>query len=129
MVLDKIARLLSQTIGLDPDIASPNQIARSVETRRVKCKLPDQSSYWARLQTSATELEELIEILIVPETWFFRDGKPFDYLKTYVTSEWRPSPNRNILQVLSVPSSTGEEPYSIAIALLEAGLHPKQFEQ
>ncbi|HAO11334.1 MAG TPA: hypothetical protein DCQ51_09230, partial [Planktothrix sp. UBA8407] len=128
MVLDKIARLLSQTIGLDPDIASPNQIARSAETRRVKCKLPDLESYWARLQTSATELEELIEILIVPETWFFRDGKPFDYLKTYVTSEWRPSPNRNTLQLLSVPSSTGEEPYSIAIALLEAGLHPKQFE-
>ncbi len=128
MVLDKIARLLSQTIGLDPDIASPNQIARSVETRRVRCKLPDQSSYWAALQTSATELAELIEILIVPETWFFRDGKPFDYLKTYVTSEWRPSPNRNTLQLLSVPSSTGEEPYSMAIALLEAGLHPKQFE-
>ncbi|VXD17815.1 CheR family methyltransferase [Planktothrix paucivesiculata] len=128
MVLDKIARLLSQTIGLDPDIASPSQIARSAETRRVRCKLPDLESYWARLQTSATELEELIEILIVPETWFFRDGKPFDYLKTYITSEWRPSPNRNILQVLSVPSSTGEEPYSIAIALLEAGLHPKQFQ-
>lgn len=128
MVLDKITRLLSQTIGLDPNITSPNQIARSVETRRVKCKLPDQSSYWARLQTSATELEELIEILIIPETWFFRDGKPFDYLKTYVKSEWRPSLNQNTLQILSVPSSTGEEPYSIAIALLEAGLSPKQFE-
>ncbi|MGL5132643.1 MAG: CheR family methyltransferase, partial [Planktothrix sp.] len=82
MVLDKIARLLSQTIGLDPDIASPKQIARSAETRRVRCNLPDLESYWAKLQTSATELEELIEILIVPETWFFRDGKPFDYLKT-----------------------------------------------
>ncbi|MGL5509619.1 MAG: CheR family methyltransferase, partial [Microcoleaceae cyanobacterium] len=48
--------------------------------------------------------------------------------KTYVKSEWRPSLNQNTLQILSVPSSTGEEPYSIAIALLEAGLSPKQFE-
>ena len=127
MVLSAIATLLSKTIGLDPDTIGSNRIARAAENRRVACKLPDLKSYWVRLQTSALELEELIELLIVPETWFFRDGKPFDYLKTYVSSEWLQSPNRNRLQLLSVPSSTGEEPYSMAIALLEAGLLPKQF--
>ncbi len=127
MGLVKITTLLSQTIGLDPDVVSPSQIARAVETRRVSCNLPDIDRYWARLQTSAIELEELIELIIVPETWFFRDRKPFDYLKTYVNKEWRLKPNRNTLQILSVPSSTGEEPYSIAISLLEAGLQPKQF--
>ncbi len=128
MVLSAIAKLLSQTIGLDPDTIGNQRIARAAETRRVGCKLPDIESYWARLQTSASELEELIELLIVPETWFFRDGKPFDYLKTYVTSEWLNQPNGSTtLKLLSVPSSTGEEPYSMAIALLEAGLHPKQF--
>jgi chemotaxis protein methyltransferase WspC len=127
MVLSAIATLLSKTIGLDPDTIGFNRIARAAQNRRVGCKLPDLKSYWARLQTSASELEEPIELLIVPETWFFRDGKPFDYLKTYVTSEWLRSPNRQTLQLLSVPSSTGEEPYSMAIALLEAGLHPKQF--
>jgi chemotaxis protein methyltransferase WspC len=127
MVLSAIATLLSKTIGLDPETIGSNRIARAAENRRVACKLPDLKSYWARLQTSASELDELIELLIVPETWFFRDGKPFDYLKTYVTSEWLRSPNRKTLQLLSVPSSTGEEPYSLAIALLEAGLDPKQF--
>ncbi len=127
MVLVKIATLLSQTIGLDPDVISSSRIARAAEQRRIGCKLPDLENYWPRLQTSPSELEQLIELLIVPETWFFRDGKPFDYLKTYVTSEWLPSPNRSKLQLLSVPSSTGEEPYSMAISLLEAGLQPQQF--
>lgn len=128
MVISAIAKLLSQTIGLDPDTIGNQRIARAAETRRVGCKLPDIESYWARLQTSASELEELIELLIVPETWFFRDGKPFDYLKTYVTSEWLNQSNGSTtLKLLSVPSSTGEEPYSMAIALLETGLHPKQF--
>ncbi|GBO53955.1 chemotaxis protein methyltransferase CheR [Pseudanabaena sp. lw0831] len=127
MALVKITKLLSQTIGLDPDVVGLSQITRAVETRRVSCNLPDIDRYWTRLQTSAIELEELIELIIVPETWFFRDGKPFDYLKTYVNTEWRLKPNRNLLQLLSVPSSTGEEPYSIAISLLEAGLQPKQF--
>jgi chemotaxis protein methyltransferase WspC len=127
MVLEKIAILLSQTIGLDPEVISSNRMARAVEARRIDCKLSDLDSYWTRLQTSAAELEELIELSIVPETWFFRDGKPFDCLKTYVTSEWLPKPNRHKLQLLSVPSSTGEEPYSMAISLLEAGLQPQQF--
>jgi len=127
MALVKITKLLSQTIGLDPDVVSPSQITRAVEARRVSCNLPDIDRYWSRLQTSTIELEELIELIIVPETWFFRDGKPFDYLKTYVNTEWRLKPNRNLLQLLSVPSSTGEEPYSIAMSLLEAGLQPKQF--
>lgn len=127
MALVKITKLLSQTIGLDPDVVSSSQITRAAETRRVACNLPDLDRYWARLQTSAIELEELIELIIVPETWFFRDGKPFDYLKTYVNTEWRLKPNRNLLRLLSVPSSTGEEPYSIAISLLESGLQPKQF--
>lgn len=127
MALVKITKLLSQTIGLDANVVSPSQINRAAETRRVACNFPDLDRYWARLQTSATELEELIELIIVPETWFFRDRKPFDYLKNYVASEYLLKPNRNTLQLLSVPSSTGEEPYSIAISLLEAGLQPKQF--
>ena len=127
MVLSAIATFLSQTIGLDPDVVSSSRLTRAVESRRVCCALPHLESYWALLQTSAAELEALVEQLIVPETWFFRDGKPFDYLKTYVTSEWQLKPNRSKLQLLSVPCSTGEEPYSLAIALLEAGLQPQQF--
>jgi chemotaxis protein methyltransferase WspC len=126
MVLTAIATLLRQTIGLDPDTIGSSRLARAAENRRVGCQLPDLESYWARLQASAAELEALIELLIVPETWFFRDGKPFDYLKTDVLSVWLQSP-RQPLQLLSVPCSTGEEPYSLAIALLEAGLQPKQF--
>lgn len=127
MVFSAIVQRLSQSTGLDPDIIGANRITRAIEARRLDCGLPDLECYWARLQTSTTELEELVEQLIVPETWFFRDGKPFEYLKVYVTSEWLLKPNRGTLRLLSVPCSTGEEPYSIAIALLEAGLLPRQF--
>ncbi len=127
MVFSAIVQQLRQSTGLDPDIIGANRIARAIEGRRLDCGLPDLERYWTRLQTSTTELEELVEQLIVPETWFFRDGKPFEYLKTYATSEWLLKPNRNTLRLLSVPCSTGEEPYSMAIALLEAGLLPRQF--
>lgn len=91
------------------------------------CGLSDMETFLTRLQTSQGELEELIENVVVPETWFFRDREPFAFLSGYVVSEWLPAHPQSLLRVLSVPCSTGEEPYSIAIALMESGLASKKF--
>ena len=126
MVQAAIEAMLRQKIGLDANSIGSRTIARAVEQRRVACGLRDHSSYFQHLQTSAQELEELIETVVVPETWFFRDKEPFVYLSQYVTSQWLKA-NFSILRVLSVPCSTGEEPYSIAMTLLDSGLTPNQF--
>ncbi len=127
MHLDTIAALLSKRVGFDAKIVSDRKIARAVETRKVACDLADVDAYLKVLQTSPQEFNELVEQLVVSETWFFRDRKPFDFLVNFVRSEWLLKPNATKLRVLSVPCSTGEEPYSIAIALLEAGLPVNRF--
>ncbi len=126
MVQAEIEAMLRQKIGLDANSIGSRTIARAVEQRRVACGLSDLLAYFHYLQTSAKELEELIETVVVPETWFFRDKEPFVYLSQYVTSEWLKA-NFSILRVLSIPCSTGEEPYSIAMTLLDSGLNPTQF--
>jgi chemotaxis protein methyltransferase WspC len=68
-----------------------------------------------------------IEDLTVPETWFFRDAEPFAFLARHVREVWQESHPEESLRALSAPCSTGEEPYSIAIALLEAGLAADRF--
>jgi len=125
MVQAAIETMLRQKIGLDASSIGSRTIARAVEKRRLACGLSDLTSYFYHLQTSAQELEELIETVVVPETWFFRDQEPFVYLSQYVTTEWRKA--SSILRVLSVPCSTGEEPLSIAMTLLDSGLAPTQF--
>lgn len=125
MALTAIESLLNNRIGLDPASIGKAAIARVVRHRAAACGLSDAEGYLARLRVSEEELEELIEEVIVPETWFFRDREPFTFLGHHVASEGLP-PN-GVLRVLSVPCSTGEEPYSIAMTLLDAGLSPGQF--
>ena len=123
----QIEALLQQKIGLNSTSLGPQAVARWVRQRMVVCGCADLAEYLLQLQTNAAELEALIEAVVVPETWFFRDREPFVFLGRYVQSEWLINRLNRKLRVLSLPCSTGEEPYSIAIALLEAGLAPHQF--
>lgn len=127
MSLDLIATLLSQQVGFDAKIIGDRKIARAVENRRVACRVSGVDAYLRVLQSSAQEWDELVEQLVVSETWFFRDRKPFDFLVDFVRSQWLLKASAAKLRVLSVPCATGEEPYSIAITLLEAGLPVNRF--
>jgi chemotaxis protein methyltransferase WspC len=127
MSLVDIEKLLSKKIGVDCNIIGSRKIAKAVENRLSICRLSDSKSYLQLLQTSPEEFTELIEQIVVPETYFFRDRKSFDSLINFVQSQWLTKPGQPPLRFLSVPCSTGEEPYSVAITLLEAGLSTSQF--
>ena len=117
-----IVALLGQTIGLSSDAIGAETIVRAVRQRMAQCGTSDVQTYLDRIQTSEQELHALIDEVIVPETWFFRDQMPFAYLGRYVMAEWFPIYQHAVLRVLSLACSTGEEPYSLAMALLDTGL-------
>lgn len=127
MSLAAIESLLNQKIGLDSTTIGSLTIKRAVEHRCSACGLSDINTYFQVLQSSPQEFAELVEKIVVPETYFFRDSKSFDFLINFVRSEWAPSSSNSVLRLLSVPCSTGEEPYSMAIALIEAGLPTNRF--
>jgi chemotaxis protein methyltransferase WspC len=78
--------------------------------------------YHTLLAHSGTELQALIEEVVVPESWFFRDEIPFRLVQEFAQVGWLANPMRPPLRILSIPCAGGEEPYSLAIALLEIGL-------
>jgi chemotaxis protein methyltransferase CheR len=73
-----------------------------------------------RFETDGAELQQLVNIMTVNETYFFREAYQFDCLVNHMLDEVaaRKRPGSRI-RIWSIPSSTGEEPYSIAIYLLE----------
>ncbi|WP_223546570.1 CheR family methyltransferase [Pseudomonas sp. A-B-19] len=118
---------LKERIGLDVASVGPAIIERAVRQRSIAAQAPSADEYWRTLQGSQDEQQALIEAVIVPETWFFRYPESFATLVKLAGKRLAEINNLRALRILSLPCSTGEEPYSIAMALLDAGLKPHQF--
>ena len=118
---------LKERIGLDVTSVGPAIIERAVRQRSMASKALTADEYWHILQGSRDEQQALIEAVIVPETWFFRYPESFTTLAKLAARRLSDINNMRALRILSLPCSTGEEPYSIAMALLDAGFQPHQF--
>ncbi|KAF2392984.1 CheR family methyltransferase [Pseudomonas frederiksbergensis] len=118
---------LKDRIGLDVASVGPAIIERAVRQRTTASQALTADEYWHTLQSSRDEQQALIEAVIVPETWFFRYPESFATLAKLAVKRLADLNNMRALRILSLPCSTGEEPYSIAMALLDAGLKPHQF--
>jgi chemotaxis protein methyltransferase CheR len=73
-----------------------------------------------RFQASGEELQQLTNLMTVNETYFFREEYQFKCLVNSILPEIIAQKTDNSpVRIWIIPSSSGEEPYSIAIYLLE----------
>lgn len=71
-------------------------------------------------QASGEELQSLVNAMTVNETYFYRESYQLDCLVNSIMPELvKGKPRGSTLKIWSLPCSTGEEPYSIALYLLE----------
>ncbi len=113
-----LEQILQEAMGLDATTIGSASIERAIRERMRATDLKSCEGYIQFVTESSAELQELIETVVVPETWFYRDAGAFTALDQMVRGTNPPRP----LRLLCVPCSSGEEPYSAAISLLQAGL-------
>jgi len=79
------------------------------------------ASYFARLRGDVRgEIEQFVNAFTVNETYFYREDHQLQCLTSDLLRErLKVKPRGEAVRIWSVPCSTGEEPYSIAIWLLE----------
>ncbi len=100
------------------------QISSLNNKMKLFCKHNEIISYkelLSQLQKDKDLKQDLINLLTTNETYFYREFKQIEELVGIIKSK------REKVTILCAPSATGEEPYSIAIALLEAGVAAESF--
>jgi chemotaxis protein methyltransferase WspC len=117
---EAVVALLERRTGLRGEAFGPSAVSAAIAARARARGLTEPSAYSAVVAREPAELQALAEELAVAETWFFRSPGLFAYLARRAREDG-PLAGGRPFRALSVPCSTGEEPYSLAIALLEAG--------
>jgi chemotaxis protein methyltransferase CheR len=117
-------------------------LKQRLEERMRRLNLPDLASYWRYLREIPQEEPILLDILTINETSFFRNPNQFRFLTERIIPEleaekggevvrsWgkdEPPSSRSImkLRILCAGCSTGEEPYSVAMALADTLRYPR----
>jgi chemotaxis protein methyltransferase WspC len=126
MNVEAAVNLLRDWIGLDAATIGLPALARAIRGRMDALGMADPEAYSAVVRGDPAERDQLVEDVIVAESWFFRDRQVFEFVAD-VTATRAPLPGRSPVRILCAPCASGEEPYSVAMALLDAGLQPAQF--
>jgi chemotaxis protein methyltransferase WspC len=119
--LNKIKNILKKEIGLDTSTIGEATISKILNERMRSCRIVKLDEYYTHLTNTPDELHSLLESSLIPETWFFRDDKPFKAILKSIIKQRLSQPGK-ICKILCIPCSTGEEPYSIAIYLHNNGI-------
>lgn len=75
--------------------------------------------FFANEETQAQELQHLIDLATTNKTDFFREPDHFEFLSRHVCSEWLSQGASEPFRVWCAGCSSGEEPYTLAMTLLE----------
>lgn len=117
-----IAERLKEAMGLHAPTVGMMTISSAIDRRMRACEIDDDTKYLNIIISNPDELKQLIEAVLIPETWFFRENQPYKYVLNYFKSN-----PHNKINILSIPCSTGEEPYSIAMMLMDNNISVDAF--
>jgi chemotaxis protein methyltransferase CheR len=113
--------VIRERFGIYYDDTKQFLLQSRLQTRLVKCSLTDFNAYYRFLSSHPqrqNEWDELASVLCNNETYFFRERAQLDVLARDVVDEALKS--GGTLRVWSSACSTGEEPFSLAMTLLES---------
>jgi chemotaxis protein methyltransferase WspC len=120
---DELSGWLEQRFGLDLAAFGASALAEAVQARVRATGSERTEDYLGHWRGDENERQALLEQFLVGETWFFREWAAFEFLGEQARALAGRLRAGNPLRILCLPCASGEEAWSIAITLHEAGLN------
>jgi two-component system CheB/CheR fusion protein len=120
--LDALLERVRERSGIDFNSYKPATILRRLKGRMTATSQRSLTAYANYLEAEPEEYARLVSSMLIKVTEFFRDPKVWDYLRTRILPaliDDARSEGRE-LRLWSAGCATGEEAYSLAIAVAEA---------
>lgn len=121
--LEKLAIFLHKQNGIVLDTQKLHRFKRKIEDVFEKHNIDNFNTFYHRIRYMNDDalLEDLTNAITVNETYFWREHEQFEILTKEVLPTFVRDATLNKVRILIAPSSSGEELYSIMLAILDAG--------
>ena len=118
--VDAVINVLRQGSGIDFSQYKSNTLQRRITRRMVLNKISNLADYAGCLKNNPAEVEALAQDILIGVTSFFRNPEAFESLRNKVFPRlFKERAARDPIRAWVLGCSTGEEAYSIAMALTE----------
>ena len=120
----KIGEFIYRKSGISLEVDKHyDKLAKYIDKRSAELSLDNFRKYFFKLRfedKEGLEFQELMNAITVNETYFFREKDQFEVLVNKILPELHERlPASKPLRILSSPCSTGEEPYSMILHIVE----------
>ena len=120
--INKTLNYLHEESGFDFSGYRPSMITRRIGKRLFDVKCENHNQYLYYLKENPQEINNLIDVLTINVSRFFRDTMTFEYIADRILPAiiYKNKQAKDLsLRVWSTGCATGEEPYSVAILINE----------
>lgn len=122
----KIGEFIYRKSGISLEVDKHyEKLAKYIDKRSAELEVDNFRKYFFKLRfedKEGLEFQELMNAITVNETYFFREKDQFEVLVNKILPELHERmPASKPLRILSSPCSTGEEPYSMILHIVEEG--------
>ena len=124
---ERFRTLIYSESGISLSDQKKSLLASRLSKRLRDLGLSTFSEYYDQVMADGTreEFTRMLDLISTNKTDFFREPKHFDFLRERIIPEQQSAKR---LRIWSSACSTGEEPYTIAMTLLEAVQYPAQWD-
>ncbi|MCD6291110.1 MAG: protein-glutamate O-methyltransferase CheR [Anaerolineae bacterium] len=121
-----LRRLISERLGICYEDGKRAMLVERLAPLMAERGIESFLDYYYLLKYNKDSQEEwhrVEEVLTVGETYFWREKEAIMAAANHLIPSWQQAHPSEMIHIWSAGCATGEEPYSLAIALLEAGAY------